>query len=292
MNAPMLLSPAALAKIDRELTKYPDDQKHSAVMAALGIAQNEKGWLSSETMEFVAQYLGMPAVAVYEVATFYTMYNLAPPGSYKITICTNLPCALSGAGAAADYLKERLGLGFGETTADGSLHPQGGGTLRGLRRRAGAPRQQQAHVQLHEPRGHRQTALGACAMNAPLPPFPPDIYGPEAVLMKDLTGLNWGLKDYEARDGYKALRKVLEEKITPEQVIAEVKVSALRGRGGAGFPTGLKWSFMPRNYTGAEVRGLQLRRGRARDLQGPRPAAVQPAHGDRGHDPRGLRDGR
>ncbi len=87
-------------------------------------------------------------------------------------------------------------------------------------------------------------------MNAPLPPFPPDIYGPEAVLMKDLTGLNWGLKDYEARDGYKALRKVLEEKITPEQVIAEVKVSALRGRGGAGFPTGLKWSFMPRNYTG------------------------------------------
>ncbi|MET0216745.1 MAG: NADH-quinone oxidoreductase subunit NuoE [Burkholderiales bacterium] len=117
----MLLSPAALAKIDRELTKYPDDQKRSAVMAALGIAQDEKGWLSSETMEFVAQYLGMPAVAVYEVASFYTMYNLAPPGSYKITICTNLPCALSGAGAAADYLKEKLGIGFGETTADGSF---------------------------------------------------------------------------------------------------------------------------------------------------------------------------
>jgi NADH-quinone oxidoreductase subunit E len=121
MNAPLLLSPAALAKIDRELTKYPDDQKRSAVMAALGIAQDEKGWLSSETMEFVAQYLGMPAVAVYEVASFYTMYNLAPPGSYKITICTNLPCALSGAGAAADYLKEKLGIGFGETTADGSF---------------------------------------------------------------------------------------------------------------------------------------------------------------------------
>jgi len=121
MNAPMLLSPAALAKIDRELTKYPDDQKRSAVMAALGIAQDEKGWLSSETMEFIAQYLGMPAVAVYEVASFYTMYNLAPPGSYKITICTNLPCALSGAGAAADYLKEKLGIGFGETTADGSF---------------------------------------------------------------------------------------------------------------------------------------------------------------------------
>jgi len=119
MNAPMILSPAALAKIDRELTKYPADQKCSAVMSALGIAQDEKGWISSETMEFIAQYLGMPAVAVYEVATFYTMYNLAPTGKYKITVCTNLPCALSGAGAAVDYLKEKLGIGFGETTADG-----------------------------------------------------------------------------------------------------------------------------------------------------------------------------
>ncbi len=87
-------------------------------------------------------------------------------------------------------------------------------------------------------------------MNAPLLPFPSDIYGPDAVLMKGLNGLNWGLKDYEERDGYKALRKVLGEKMTPEQVIAEVKLSALRGRGGAGFPTGLKWSFMPRSYTG------------------------------------------
>ncbi len=121
MNAPMILSPAALAKIDRELTKYPADQKRSAVMAALGIAQDEKGWLSSETMEFVAQYLGMPAVAVYEVATFYTMYNLTPPGKYKITVCTNLPCALSGAGAAVDYLKQKLGVGLGETTADGCV---------------------------------------------------------------------------------------------------------------------------------------------------------------------------
>ena len=87
-------------------------------------------------------------------------------------------------------------------------------------------------------------------MNAPVLPFPPEMYGPEAVLMKGLDGLNWRLKDYRERRGYEALRKVLMEKITPEQVIAEVKVSALRGRGGAGFPTGLKWSFMPRNYTG------------------------------------------
>jgi NADH-quinone oxidoreductase subunit F len=87
-------------------------------------------------------------------------------------------------------------------------------------------------------------------MNAPLLPFSPEIYGPEAILMQGLDGLNWRIKDYRERGGYEALRKVLTEKITPEQVIAEVKVSALRGRGGAGFPTGLKWSFMPRNYTG------------------------------------------
>src|SRR5258705_3797418 len=87
-------------------------------------------------------------------------------------------------------------------------------------------------------------------MNAPMPPFSPDVFGPDAVILKGLTGLNWRLKDYEARGGYQALRKILNEKITPEQVIAEMKKSSLRGRGGAGFPTGLKWSFMPRAFPG------------------------------------------
>src|SRR5581483_8578297 len=87
-------------------------------------------------------------------------------------------------------------------------------------------------------------------MNAPLPPFAPDAFGPDAIMLKGLNGLDWRLKDYESRGGYRALRKVLAEKIPPEQVIAEVKKSALRGRGGAGFPTGLKWSFMPRTFPG------------------------------------------
>jgi NADH-quinone oxidoreductase subunit E len=119
MNAPLVLSPASLARIDAELMKYPADQKQSAVMAALTIAQDEKGWLSTETMNFVAGYLGMPAIAVYEVASFYGMYDLQPVGRHKITICTNLPCALSGANEAAQHLKSRLGIGFKETTADG-----------------------------------------------------------------------------------------------------------------------------------------------------------------------------
>ena len=117
-----LLSPEALQKIERELTKYPPEQKQSAVMSALGLAQDEHGWLSSEVMEEVAKVLAMPPVWVYEVATFYAMYNLKPPGKYKVVICTNLPCALSGAETAAEHLKHRLGLKeFNQTSADGRV---------------------------------------------------------------------------------------------------------------------------------------------------------------------------
>ena len=114
-----MLSADALEKIDRAIAKYPPDQKQSAVMSALIIAQDEKGWLSSETMDDVARVLGMPPVAVYEVATFYSMYNLKPTGKYKLTLCTCLPCGLQGSLAAGDHLRERLGIGFNETTPDG-----------------------------------------------------------------------------------------------------------------------------------------------------------------------------
>lgn len=116
-----VLSAGSLARIERETAKYPADQRQSAVMSALAIAQDEHGWLSSDVMDAVAKVLGMPAVAVYEVATFYNMYNLKPAGRHKVTVCTNLPCALSGGADAAEHLKARLGVGFGETTADGCV---------------------------------------------------------------------------------------------------------------------------------------------------------------------------
>jgi NADH-quinone oxidoreductase subunit E len=116
-----MLSAESLKKIDRELAKYPADQKQSAVMAALIIAQDEKGWLATETMNVVAQYLGMAPVAVYEVATFYNMYNLKPVGRNKISICTCLPCGLQGSLDAAEHLKARLGIDFNQTTADGKF---------------------------------------------------------------------------------------------------------------------------------------------------------------------------
>lgn len=116
-----MLSAETIKKIDHEVAKYPADQKQSAVMSALAFAQDEKGWLANETMDFIAHYLGMPAIAVYEVATFYNMYNLQPVGKYKLTVCTNLPCALSGGNDAAVRLKQKLGIGFNQTTADGKF---------------------------------------------------------------------------------------------------------------------------------------------------------------------------
>ena len=115
------LSDDARRRIDREVAKYPADQKQSAVMSALALAQAEHGWLSTDVMDAVATYLGMAPVAVYEVASFYTMYNMQPVGRHKITLCTNLPCALRGATVAADHLKAKLGVGFNETTADGAF---------------------------------------------------------------------------------------------------------------------------------------------------------------------------
>jgi NADH-quinone oxidoreductase subunit E len=117
----MVLSEQAYQRIDREIAKFPPDQKQSAVMAALAIAQDETGWLSPEVMEAVAAYLDMAPVAVQEVATFYAMYNLSPIGKSKITICTNLPCALSGGEKAAHYLKQKLGIDYRETTDDGQF---------------------------------------------------------------------------------------------------------------------------------------------------------------------------
>ena len=116
-----MLSAEALKKIDHELTKDPPDRRQAAVMAALQIAQEEKGWLSKEIISEVAQYLGIPEIAVLEVASFYTMYETAPVGKFKITVCTNISCMLRDSQKIVDHLEKRLGIGFNETTADGKF---------------------------------------------------------------------------------------------------------------------------------------------------------------------------
>ena len=118
-NPKRLLSDAAYARIDRELAKYPADQRQSAVMAALAIAQREQGWVSPEVVRDLAAYIGMPPIAVHEVATFYNMYDTRPVGKHKLSVCTNLPCALRDGVKAGEYLKEKLGIDYNETTPDG-----------------------------------------------------------------------------------------------------------------------------------------------------------------------------
>lgn len=114
-----MLSQQALDQINLELDKYPDNQRRSAIMAALRIAQQEHGWLSDELVEYVAIYLGIPPIQALEVATFYSMYNRTPVGKYKLTVCTNLPCALSGGVDCANYLKQKLNINFNQTSSDG-----------------------------------------------------------------------------------------------------------------------------------------------------------------------------
>jgi NADH-quinone oxidoreductase subunit E len=109
-------------QIDQWIAKYPPEQKQSAVLSALIIVQDyNNGWLSEELMDAVADYLEMPKIAVYEVATFYTMYDLKPAGRHKISLCTNVSCMLMGCGEIAKHLKKRLGVEFGETTPDGKF---------------------------------------------------------------------------------------------------------------------------------------------------------------------------
>jgi NADH-quinone oxidoreductase subunit E len=114
-----MLSEQIKVKIDNELKKYPANQQQSAVMAALRFVQDDKGWIANDDMVDVAAYLGMAHMAVYEVATFYHMYNLKPMGKHTLTVCTNLSCTLCGALDSLSYIKSKLGIGIGEVTADG-----------------------------------------------------------------------------------------------------------------------------------------------------------------------------
>jgi NADH-quinone oxidoreductase subunit E len=118
------LSPATRARFDREVAKYPADQRVSAVMACLAIVQQEQGWVSEAAEAAIGEYLGMPPIAVHEVTTFYNMYNQQPVGRYKLNVCTNLPCALREGGAALEHLCAKLGVEPYGTTADGCFTVQ------------------------------------------------------------------------------------------------------------------------------------------------------------------------
>ncbi|KRI01411.1 NADH-quinone oxidoreductase subunit NuoE [Curvibacter sp. PAE-UM] len=114
-----MISEATKARFAKEVAKYPAEQKQSAVMACLAIVQQELGHVSTDSEAEIASYLGMPAMAVHEVTTFYNMYNQRPLGKYKLNVCTNLPCQLRDGQKALHHLERKLGISMGETTADG-----------------------------------------------------------------------------------------------------------------------------------------------------------------------------
>ena len=121
-----MLSEQTKARFDREIAKYPADQRQSAVMACLTIIQEERGWVSPESEQDIADHIGMPAIAVHEVTTFYNMYNQQPVGRFKVNVCTNLPCQLRDGQKALEHLCHKLGIEAGGTTADGLFTVQYG----------------------------------------------------------------------------------------------------------------------------------------------------------------------
>ena len=114
-----MISAATKLRFDKEVAKYPADQKQSAVMACLAIVQQELGFVSSDSEQVIAEHLGMPAMAVHEVTTFYNMYNQRRVGKFKLNVCTNLPCQLRDGQKALHHLEAKLGIQMGETTPDG-----------------------------------------------------------------------------------------------------------------------------------------------------------------------------
>lgn len=122
MTDTTILSDQTRAEIDNWVAKFPADRKLSAVIPALHIAQDaHDGWLSEEVMEAVAKYLELPKIAVFEVATFYSMFELSPVGQHKLCVCTNISCMLNGSEEIINHCKKRFGIGVGETTVDGKF---------------------------------------------------------------------------------------------------------------------------------------------------------------------------
>jgi NADH-quinone oxidoreductase subunit E len=119
-----MLSEEAARTFEREIAKYPPEQKASAVIACLAVLQREHGFISKQSEELVAEALGMPVIAVHEVTTFYNMFNQVPVGRFKLNVCTNLPCQLRGGQHALEHLCSSLGVEEGGTSADGAITVQ------------------------------------------------------------------------------------------------------------------------------------------------------------------------
>jgi NADH-quinone oxidoreductase subunit F len=260
---PQKLSETAIEQISALATRYPD--KLAAAIPALYVAQDDLGYVSLDAMQQLADALGIPQSHVYGVATFYTMFRKSPVGRFHIEVCTNLCCALKGGAKIFERLQTRLGLQQGEVSKDGGWSLAEAECLGSC---ATGPCLQINHGEYDEllDDASLDEVIEACKADRILPwgqPEPaafrtkPDHcrysfegYSSEKFpnfLLRGAGNLdNWRLSVYEGEhEGYQALRKAI--RMQPKDVVQELKASGLRGRGGAGFPTGLKWSFMPQD---------------------------------------------
>ncbi|MCS7220610.1 MAG: NADH-quinone oxidoreductase subunit NuoF [Anaerolineae bacterium] len=252
-----MLSETARVEIRKLMARYPDPR--SALGPALHVVQRELGWIPPEAQKEVAALFGMDPTEVYAFVGFYNMYYKEPKGVYHLEVCTNISCKLRGADACARHLMQALGLnGWSETTRDGlftvdhveCLGSCGTAPVMSVRKRGqDLPRYYEA---LTPERLDQVLAELRANVDQPLPvephPMGPAHFGgmePKVLLARVAKPNSHRLETYVADGGYQALRKALFE-MTPDQVIEEVKASGLRGRGGAGFPAGVKWSFLPK----------------------------------------------
>ena len=261
-----------LAQAAKIIAKYPEGRQQSAVMPLLDLAQRQGGgWLPRVAMDYVADLLGMPPIRVYEVATFYTMYNLKPIGRHHVQVCTTTPCWLRGSDEVLGACKKHLGIEVGETTEDGAVHACRGGMPRRLRQRpddadrrrllrgpgrgadragarsAEAWRDAEARSADRPPQGALSPRAGSRRRPRPYP-------GPqEATMLRDQDRIFTNLHGYDdfrlagarRRGDWDGTKDIIAK--GADWIVQEMKASGLRGRGGAGFPTGVKWSFMPKN---------------------------------------------
>ncbi len=235
----MKLTPQNQARFEEILARYP--VKRSALLPTLHLVQEQEGWISREAIDLVAGLLGLSAAQVHDTASFYTMFRLKPEGKTLIEVCTTLSCALGGAEELLGYACHKLGVKPGGTTADGKFTVKGVECLAAC---GGAPAVQVngAWLEHATPSDVDKVIAGEPVARSFDWPKSPG----EHILFSNVWKENsTSIAVYEAGGGYSKLGEWLRRE--PEAIIEEVKKSTLRGRGGAGFPTGMKWSFLPKD---------------------------------------------
>src|ERR1700736_4397134 len=246
----MELSPALTAKFEKLQTSYP--VKRSALIPMMMYAQDEYGCVSEEMISEIARRLDLRTVAVEETLAYYSMLHRKPMGRHHVQICTNVACMLRGGNQGRDQAKKRLEIGHKEVTTDGVFSLE---EVECIGACTGAPALQVNYDFYENVTSLKfdQIIEDLDSGRKPAPaPVTAGALHPRDPVETPVISKRFGIKNshkidvYLQNDGYKALEKALKE-MTPESIIDEVKKSSLRGRGGAGFPTGMKWSFVPKD---------------------------------------------